>query len=270
VDTQSKPEPHRPHEDCVSINFRYSGAWQEYNQRMMARHQIVNIYMLTASASLAFLYSHRLDTDFNFWEVALVLPAASLIVSLLFYMHDCMMADIHSFLIRCELYNNTRVGDSGIIPGYHATIDSAKKFLKNRNLQNYTIVILFIIFNIGPFYFLPGHKRWQILTKSEKWIYYFMVYTFMVFISWVFIVEGQDRRLDAVKEHFSRCQVPGFWQRLYRFTKKVLFKYGHIYVLLGIKPWEPPPTESAGSSSEHTALAPGSIEDRKTDSSSPR
>lgn len=218
-DHEARPPEH------LSLNFRYSGAWAEYNQRMVARHHVLSLYMTASTVTLGFLYTHRGDPNFNFWEVALVLPAASLIASILLYMHDCMMCNLHGFLIVCERHNNEGEGDRAALPGYHASPEASRSFLHNRQLQDYTILFIFFIMNVSPFYLLPGKERISILGRVPNWPAYLLVYVICCLLSWVFILEGRDRRFEAVLHHLDIARTSTFTRRLRRFTVRIARKY---------------------------------------------
>lgn len=208
-------------ETFVNLNFRYAGSWAEYNQRLISRSQILGLYVSASGLLIGFLYSKRDENPITFCVMSFVIPIASLVSSLLFYMHDSIMAELHVFMIKCEkAKNDTPNGLS--LPGYHDSVVGVQKFLRARHLHNVIVLTIYFLNNLSPLfiYFHNIIKR-ELYYSGPFWIVA-MIYFLLFCHSWLVIIQSMDKRVEALEPYIGTFESP-------RFFKRLLYFYGNSY-----------------------------------------
>ncbi|MGL4419338.1 MAG: hypothetical protein ACRCZF_01615 [Gemmataceae bacterium] len=136
--------------EVVNIFARYTGAWQEYSQRINARHQIINMWFATSTGLMIFFSQKDLGSDLvNSTGIAMPALAAAIFSMLL--LHDLMMMRLSKFMRCCELHNNIlpSVNGSKPLPGYRTDPEFAYGFLFIRLLQNHVLAVVSVVLWIG-------------------------------------------------------------------------------------------------------------------------
>ena len=210
----------------LHLNFRYTGAWAEYNQRLMARHHVVGLYLTASALVLSFLYANREIFLPSYCIVSMVIPVASVIAALILHMHDCIMSELHVFLIKCELFNNVaKHSDGRVLPSYHAPQKSVRNFLISRQLYTFILLGIFSLLNASPIFIIFVRI---LSTEISTYIYiilYFVFYFLMFFVSWSLIRVSMHRRVEAMIPYMGTFKLPTFPQRVKPFFMFVLKQY---------------------------------------------
>jgi hypothetical protein len=143
-DTTDADMPEVISTDRVPLANRYAGAWFEYNNRVMARHNLTTMYISAATILIGFLYSitdKPLPEDKTardsvrpiIMATTFALPGISIIYAAFMFMHDGIMSGLHHYMVYCE-----RIGNDGrgALPSYHLDDIWNRNFFKYRWIQN--------------------------------------------------------------------------------------------------------------------------------------
>ena len=130
--------------DFVHLNFRYKGAWDEYDVRISSRHNIIAIYTASSGIILGFLQQYiKTSEAYNpwVWFFMSTVPAAAFVMARTLLMHDRIMSRLHAYLIDCEKVRN----EDERLPSYHWNRERTETFMNSRAIQD---VSLFRIISI--------------------------------------------------------------------------------------------------------------------------
>jgi hypothetical protein len=133
-----------PNIDTVSLNYRYSSAWNEVNTRIAQRQSALTIFVTLLTAILtvmATLATSKTPLDPNVFS--LLIPVLSLIFGALNYKHDKTIALLRFFLSECE---NKGLGKD--MPSYNSDPRFRTPADATRNFHDYSCAGIIILFNI--------------------------------------------------------------------------------------------------------------------------
>ena len=138
---------------------RYTGAWQEYSQRINARHQIINMWLVASTGLIIYFAKEQLSTDLA-TAIALALPIIAIAMFLLLGFHDCIMQKLSDYMRACELHNNNPALNSEIqpLPSYRCDPEFADGFIGIRFMQNLVLALVSVVLWFST-YFVDSNRR---------------------------------------------------------------------------------------------------------------
>ena len=155
---------------------RYSGAWLEYNSRIVARHNLTTMYLSAATLITGFIYSipdKRVHAD-NPVQASLdqllipssfALPAISVIYALFMWMHDALMGGLHHYMIVCEEFDN----ESSRLPSFHTDDPWRTNFFRYRMMQNVLMSVM-----IGVYCGLAMYRADKHMSQMTAHVYFLL------------------------------------------------------------------------------------------------
>ena len=151
-------EPKYEAYEVVTMFARYTGAWQEYGQRIAARHQIINLWMGSSTALIVYFAKEDLTKDIGI-ATALALPALAIAMFAMLLLHDLMMQRLSDYMFACELHNNrgaSIIGEAPL-PSYRADSKFSDGFLGTRSLQNHVLFVVSVALWLATL-FIDQHR----------------------------------------------------------------------------------------------------------------
>ncbi|WP_050025709.1 hypothetical protein [Verrucomicrobium sp. BvORR034] len=151
-------EPKYEAYEVVTMFGRYTGAWQEYGQRIAARHQIINLWMGSSTALIVYFAKEDLTKDIGI-ATALALPALAIAMFAMLLLHDLMMQRLSDYMFTCELHNNRHASVAGQtpLPSYRADSKFSDGFLGTRSLQNHVLCVVSVALWLATL-FIDQHR----------------------------------------------------------------------------------------------------------------
>lgn len=159
-------EPKYEAYEVVTMFARYTGAWQEYGQRIAARHQIINLWMGSSTALIVYFAKEDLTKDIGV-ATALALPALAIAMFAMLLLHDLMMQRLSDYMFACELHNNRSPSVMGVValPSYRADPKYSDGFLGTRSLQNHVLFVVSVALWLATL-FIDGHRTLTTATTT--------------------------------------------------------------------------------------------------------
>jgi len=133
----------------LSLNYRYSAAWNEVNTRIAQRQSAVNIFVTLASAIVTILIAgSRSESPINPNLLSVPLPIISFVFGLLNYKHDKTIALLRHYLAACEEFSAQSFPALASL-GYNSAPVYRDNASKTRKLHDYSSALLILVFNIA-------------------------------------------------------------------------------------------------------------------------
>lgn len=144
----AKREPKFEQYEVLTMFGRYGGAWQEYNARIAARHQLINMWLTVSAAALAGFASTqwaggtRVSTPITM-VLGVALPSIAWAMFQMLFLHDVMLGRLAKFMRACEQFNNEHpsvtTSSRGSLPSYHLEEGFGRGIVRTRWIQNFTL-----------------------------------------------------------------------------------------------------------------------------------
>lgn len=143
-----RSEPKFEQYEVLTMFGRYGGAWQEYNARIAARHQLINMWLTVSAAALAGFASTQwaggitVSTPITL-VIGIALPCIAWAMFQMLFLHDVMLGRLSKFMQACEAFNNeyrsVTTSSRGPLPSYHLEEKFGKGIVRTRWIQNFTL-----------------------------------------------------------------------------------------------------------------------------------